>query len=178
MPTVSLIVGSADNADIVLDDPSIASQHAEVSIYSDGECLVRDLGTQHGTYHNEMRMYRPVTVYNPAVIRFGNVAQEFGIAEFLAVAVKKYGEPLFPVPTRPAQRRHYWSTKTFLEDSANREPTIYDLAEELHSTLCKNDPHECAWQDELYLLYLNRAYRLVDTTGLHIADIIKVVQNL
>jgi pSer/pThr/pTyr-binding forkhead associated (FHA) protein len=54
----ALIVGRAENCDIVLDDPLVSRQHARIYVLS-GDVFVEDLGSANGVYVNGVRSCGP-----------------------------------------------------------------------------------------------------------------------
>jgi pSer/pThr/pTyr-binding forkhead associated (FHA) protein len=47
-PPAGLLLGRGRNADIRLEDPDVAPEHAEIVVAGDGTVTVRDLGSRHG----------------------------------------------------------------------------------------------------------------------------------
>jgi len=50
-----LVIGSGEEADIRLDEPTVAAAHCRIECV-DGQLFVRDLGTVHGTHINGDRI--------------------------------------------------------------------------------------------------------------------------
>ena len=48
-------LGRSDSADIRLDDRWLSRHHCEIDL-TDGELIIRDLGSKHGTYVNESQI--------------------------------------------------------------------------------------------------------------------------
>ena len=47
-----VLLGRSESADIRLDDRWLSRNHCEIDV-TDGELIIRDLGSKHGTYVNE-----------------------------------------------------------------------------------------------------------------------------
>ena len=50
-----VLLGRSESADIRLDDRWLSRNHCEIDI-TDGELIIRDLGSKHGTYVNESQI--------------------------------------------------------------------------------------------------------------------------
>jgi len=50
-----VLLGRSESADIRLDDRWLSRNHCEIDII-DGELIIRDLGSKHGTYVNESQI--------------------------------------------------------------------------------------------------------------------------
>lgn len=53
---ILLKVGSAPNADIVLNSPYVSSQHAEILVGDDGSVMIEDKNSTNGTFVNKKRL--------------------------------------------------------------------------------------------------------------------------
>ncbi|MCC7540814.1 MAG: sigma 54-dependent Fis family transcriptional regulator [Deltaproteobacteria bacterium] len=65
-----LVIGSADQADVVLHDPDVSRLHAALDVEDDG-VWIRDLGSQSGTYVDGIRVLA-ARVPDAATIRVGS----------------------------------------------------------------------------------------------------------
>ncbi len=52
-----IVIGRAQDADLVLDDAEVSRHHARVSPASDGSAVVEDLGSSNGTFVNNSQLY-------------------------------------------------------------------------------------------------------------------------
>ena len=50
-----VLLGRSESADVRLDDRWLSRNHCEIDI-TDGELIIRDLGSKHGTYVNESQI--------------------------------------------------------------------------------------------------------------------------
>lgn len=64
-------VGSGKKADVRIQQSGVARRHAEVVWLSEGSYLLRDLGSEAGTFVNEQRIAGEVPLSHGDVIRFG-----------------------------------------------------------------------------------------------------------
>jgi len=51
-PKLPATIGRSDDSDVQLDDRWLSRQHCELDV-RDGEVVLRDLGSKHGTFVNE-----------------------------------------------------------------------------------------------------------------------------
>ena len=87
------IVGRKDarKADILIDDKTISGRHAELSISSNNEISVRDLGSSNGTFivRGGKRIaisQQNVSVMSSDILIFGS--KSFSVSEFMATQLK------------------------------------------------------------------------------------------
>ena len=66
-------LGRSSACDIVLSDPAVSKQHAEI-ILDNGRITVRDLGSRNGTFVNEVPVSDPVPVKSGDNVRMGHLA--------------------------------------------------------------------------------------------------------
>lgn len=52
LPNLPATIGRSDESDVQLDDRWLSRQHCELDV-RDGEVVLRDLGSKHGTFVNE-----------------------------------------------------------------------------------------------------------------------------
>lgn len=57
-PIANLTIGSAPDNSVVLDDPLVSGHHARLTLNPDGEYILADLGSTHGTYLNGFHVRR------------------------------------------------------------------------------------------------------------------------
>ncbi|MBA61384.1 MAG: hypothetical protein CMJ76_03370 [Planctomycetaceae bacterium] len=62
-------LGRSESADIQLDDRWLSRNHCEIDI-TDGELIIRDLGSKHGTYVNESQVDE-MTIESGDEVRIG-----------------------------------------------------------------------------------------------------------
>lgn len=60
--TDALVLGSGDEADVVLQGPGVEPRHARV-VFQGGQVSLEDLGTKSGTFRNGQRLLGPVQVF-------------------------------------------------------------------------------------------------------------------
>lgn len=71
----SLIIGRAEECDLVLEDTFISQQHAKISKNSKG-LVVEDLGSTNGTFLNNQKLRGPKQAYLGDRVRLGNILME------------------------------------------------------------------------------------------------------
>jgi DNA-binding winged helix-turn-helix (wHTH) protein len=72
VPDGATIIGRDDSAGIVLNETTVSRRHAQITVRG-GEATLEDLGSQNGTWVNESRLERPVTLADGDRLRFGLV---------------------------------------------------------------------------------------------------------
>lgn len=72
-----ITVGRADGNDIVIDDISVSSGHAELLRQSNGNFLVTDLDSTNGTRVNN-EVIREAYLEDGDAVRFGNIESHYG----------------------------------------------------------------------------------------------------
>ena len=70
------VVGSGAAATVRIDDPTVADMHARLSRSADG-VVVTDLGSDHGTYVNGLRITEPTLLRDGDTLGFGTVTAGF-----------------------------------------------------------------------------------------------------
>lgn len=98
-----LLIGRSEGCDIVLDNPFVSSQHAELFV-RDGDYYLRDLHSRNGTFLNDFRVTE--RVLPPAgAIRLGRTSLAYEIEKAaLEKAEEIPGIPLAPMrPGAPAR---------------------------------------------------------------------------
>ena len=75
----SIVVGRGEDADILIDNPSMSRRHAEFRQESDG-WVVQDLGSSNGTFIGEERLEGPRAVQEGTEVAFGKFSIVFGKA--------------------------------------------------------------------------------------------------
>ncbi|MDF1562645.1 MAG: FHA domain-containing protein [Deltaproteobacteria bacterium] len=96
-------VGRVEGNTIVLADPSISRQHAEV-VLRGASIVVRDLGSSNGTFVNDQPISGPQEVFEGDIVRFGDVELQVKAGEMaMPLAAAADGAP--PPPIRPGARR-------------------------------------------------------------------------
>jgi len=81
-------VGRMPESDLTLDDPSVSRRHAEI-LYEDGQFVLVDLGSRHGTYVNSRKVERH-TLQPRDEVRFGGKdgpILHFGIEDSAATSI-------------------------------------------------------------------------------------------
>jgi pSer/pThr/pTyr-binding forkhead associated (FHA) protein len=68
----NLLLGRLDGCDIVLEDGSVSSRHARLSL-SDGALVVADLDSTNGTRVNYSLLVEPMALMDGDTVEFGNV---------------------------------------------------------------------------------------------------------
>jgi len=77
LDALPVVIGQAKNADVRLDDYSVADYHCRIELVDD-EVIVSDLGTVHGTFVNGVRVAE-------AILRHGDELA-VGLTTFLFLA--------------------------------------------------------------------------------------------
>ncbi len=75
-----MIIGKSSKADIVLEDPSVSSMHAEL-FQENGYWVLQDLESTNGTFLNGQMLSEPRVVMPGDFIQFGLIQLVFGQAE-------------------------------------------------------------------------------------------------
>ena len=75
----SIVVGRGEDADILIDNPSMSRRHAEFRQEGDG-WVVQDLGSSNGTYIGEVRLEAACPVQEGTEVAFGKFSIVFGKA--------------------------------------------------------------------------------------------------
>ena len=70
------VIGRADGADILVEDPKVSRRHATVE-RSDGQVLLSDVGSTNGTWLNHERVAGSALLADGDQIRVGNVTFRF-----------------------------------------------------------------------------------------------------
>lgn len=95
-------IGRATDSDLVLDDPSVSSRHAELA-EQQGEWILTDLGSTNGTCVDDRAVER-ARLTDGARLRFGQVNLQF-VREAPAGILKA---PVTAAPRRGAGQRWLW----------------------------------------------------------------------
>ena len=69
----NLLIGRLSKCDLVIDEPSVSSQHARMHL-QDGVLKVIDMGSTNGTRLNYTALIKPSVLLDGDVIEFGNVS--------------------------------------------------------------------------------------------------------
>lgn len=85
----SIVIGREDDADVVIDNPSVSRRHAEIRLGDDG-WLVEDLGSSNGTYIGGTKIQGPHSL---------GLGDEIGFGKFTIVFGKALGDGEQPRPT-------------------------------------------------------------------------------
>ena len=67
-----VVIGRSSVVDIVLDDEAVSRRHAQFLVY-DGQQIIRDLGSQNGTFVNGNRVWTSRTLVHNDFVRLGDV---------------------------------------------------------------------------------------------------------
>jgi len=68
-----LVLGRTEQCDVYLDDPSVSSMHARVSL-EDGRLRIDDLGSTNGTRVNYLPLTEPGLLQDGDTLEFGNLS--------------------------------------------------------------------------------------------------------
>ncbi len=71
----SKIVGRSDQADVIVDEPSLSRRHAQINVTAEGVVTVEDLGSTNHTFINDVQRKRG-SLSSGDRIRFGSVEYE------------------------------------------------------------------------------------------------------
>ncbi|GHV90756.1 hypothetical protein AGMMS50268_12590 [Spirochaetia bacterium] len=69
-----LKVGRSSSNDIIVNDPTVSSQHAHITISDTGEVRIKDLNSKNGTYVNGQCIYQETLITAKDEIKAGNSA--------------------------------------------------------------------------------------------------------
>ena len=69
----NLLIGRMPKCDVVIDDPSVSSQHARIQL-TDGVLRVIDMHSTNGTRLNYSTLIAPATLLDGDIIEFGSVS--------------------------------------------------------------------------------------------------------
>jgi pSer/pThr/pTyr-binding forkhead associated (FHA) protein len=72
-----ILIGSNEESDVFVENPGIAPRHAEISSGPEGECWVRDFGSEHGTLVNGLRVKDRQKLEPGDELRFGPMKARF-----------------------------------------------------------------------------------------------------
>lgn len=96
-----ILIGRSPASDLVLDNPFVSSQHAEIFL-QDGRYLLRDLHSRNGTYLNEMRVTEK-TLPPAGSIRLGRSVVSYQIDSLTDMAEAAI-DGIDLAPLRPGDR--------------------------------------------------------------------------
>src|SRR3989304_4831672 len=71
----SKVVGRSDQADVIVDEPSLARRHAQINVTPEGVVTVEDLGSTNHTFINDVQRKRG-SLSSGDRVRFGSVEYE------------------------------------------------------------------------------------------------------
>lgn len=74
-----ILVGRGSECDLILDDPFISTEHAEL-VVQDRSTVLTDLGSTNGSRVNGEWVSEPVTLFDGDVVQFGNVRLRYAAA--------------------------------------------------------------------------------------------------
>lgn len=83
----NLIIGRADDADIIVEDESVSRHHAKIVILPHGHFMVKDLGSESGTLVNRA----PVEAHplrDGDQIQVGNITLKFAMEDTVEIALR------------------------------------------------------------------------------------------
>src|SRR5262245_19952080 len=69
------IIGRSEQADVIVDEPSLSRRHAQVNVTADGVVTVEDLGSTNHTFINDVQRKRG-SLSSGDRVRFGSVEYE------------------------------------------------------------------------------------------------------
>ena len=75
----TIVIGREDDADVVIDNPSVSRKHAQISKQG-GAWVVQDLGSSNGTFLHGQKITAPQPVKEGDEIGFGKFSVVFGKA--------------------------------------------------------------------------------------------------
>ena len=75
----TILIGREDDADIVIDNPSVSRKHAQIKKEASG-WVVQDLGSSNGTFLHGEKITAPQPVKEGDEIGFGKFSVVFGKA--------------------------------------------------------------------------------------------------
>ncbi len=123
------VIGRAEPADIVLDEPRVSRLHARIEVHPDGARL-EDLASRNGTFVNEMPVRGPVTVHFGSRIRIGGAL----------LLLTRFD----PIEEQLAQRQKYEAIgrlgTTIVHDLNNLLGAVLASADHLDRELATHDP--------------------------------------
>jgi pSer/pThr/pTyr-binding forkhead associated (FHA) protein len=133
-----LKIGRSSSNNIVLKDPTVSSQHANLTISDTGEVRIKDLNSKNGTFVNGRRIFQETLITTKDVIKAGN-----GIVDW-----QKYlsaPEPVrsFPVIDASAIKRK----KTIGRNSGNDIVISYSNVSGFHAQLLERADGDIAIAD-------------------------------
>src|SRR3954470_19351371 len=74
-----ILVGRGNSCDLVLDDPFVSTEHAELAVQA-GSTVLTDLGSTNGSRVNGEWVASPVTLFDGDIVQFGNVRLRYAAA--------------------------------------------------------------------------------------------------
>ncbi|MBP6927006.1 MAG: FHA domain-containing protein [Caldisericales bacterium] len=86
--TSSVVLGTKKDADFMIDDETVSSEHARISETGDGFVII-DLKSDSGTFVNDKKINGSVLLKNGDTIVLGNTKIEFTQSDFAYVCKKK-----------------------------------------------------------------------------------------
>lgn len=77
----TVVIGRGMYCDVRIDDSTVSRRHAQISRDSDGNWLLRDLGSANGTLHNGKELSSEVILGEDSKLVFGEVPAEISFVE-------------------------------------------------------------------------------------------------
>jgi NADPH-dependent 2,4-dienoyl-CoA reductase/sulfur reductase-like enzyme/pSer/pThr/pTyr-binding forkhead associated (FHA) protein len=117
-----LRIGRQAGVHLLLDEPSISRQHAEIS-YAAGHYLLQDQGSTNGTFVNEQRLdtSRPYVLQANDILRFGNIVR----LKFLVRVLSYRSRIQAPAYQDESAKSNYNSAYTTALVNDSREADIF-----------------------------------------------------
>ena len=97
----SIIIGRDDEADVIIDNPSVSRRHAEIRLEDDG-WRVEDLGSSNGTFIRGNRIQSPQRLELGDEIGFGKFSIVFG----KALGEGEHAAPVVASTAKPVMTAH------------------------------------------------------------------------
>jgi pSer/pThr/pTyr-binding forkhead associated (FHA) protein len=133
-----LKIGRSSSNNIVVTDPAVSSQHANLTISDNGEVRIKDLNSKNGTFVNGQRIFQETLITAKDVVKAGNSIIDWQRHLNVPEPVKN-----FPVIDASAIKRK----KTIGRNSGNDIVVSYSDVSGFHAQLLEKENGDIAIAD-------------------------------